>query len=482
MKKRAVGMVMISALLCGIIAVYTPKIPAPEQTPTIVLAPDTDNITFEISQPIGTQHISGLKDMLMPSEDYDEIFPYAARIIGWKEDGTPVYRYALADSAGELLTNPVYTAAERMECGETVLWLLHDEAQRVTCAVEDGSWILGPFEGSVTIQNGYIFIKRWDSPATIVYNSTGKILGQVNGTVTSCSSGIIVSQQDTAWYISDSETMKPVATLAAVHIGAFSGSSATVQLSETEWGFIDKQGNIVQTDAAWIDEACNGYALAKNSVGNFGILHVSGETAVQFEYSKGAYCGQDYPLYQLWEDDITCIVFSAATKQRLRLPKDLHAQQLTALPDNYFAYLDENGCTVVFDDLKSVTLAGEAVFYQQNHALIASMENGYQIFDMNEGDAGKPIRSYRYTVPSQQASHSDMTFTITDPDTGLQGAGNIKGRLVLEAKYDSVTSIGNSHFAVIQGCWSGIVDSHGDWIVRIRLAGLDKGGDNNEVQ
>lgn len=495
MKKRAAGIAAVSALLCGIVAMQTPEAAppengsAPEKTIAAELKPVTEDIVFQPDQPVGTVRTGELKDMLMPASDYGSIFLYAAAVVGWKQDGTPVYRYALADAAGELITNPVYTSVERKTCGDSFVWLLHDTKDgttRAACAAQDGSWAIGPFEGSVTVADAYIFVKRADSNVTLVYGSSGRVIGQVNGEVVSCTDGILVSravgENGTIWYISSGETAKQITSLNALSVSAFSGGSASVQFSETEWGFIDTEGAVTDTDAAWLDATCDGYALAQDSAGLYGVLDTSGQTAVPFSYTRGVHCGEDHPLYQLWEDDETCQVISASKGQKLGLPQDLYAQQLTVLPDNYFAYTNEDGCTVIFDDLKRVALKDKAELYQQGAFFIAVEEDGYQIFSMEDRKAGGLISSYRYVEPEQEAAAADDVFTVVDPDTGLQGIGSTKGRLVLRAEYDSIFSIDGSYFAAVRDGWSGIVDSSGDWIVCTRLAGVAEGGAGDEME
>ena len=312
------------------------------------------------------------------------------------------------------------------------------------------------------------------------------MIGQISGEVVSCADGIVVSRQigdsGTTWYLSDSETAKQITSLAAVSVSAFSEGSASVQLSETEWGFIDAEGTVTRTEAVWMDATCEGYALAQDSAGKYGVLETTGEIAVPFDYSRGVRCGEAHPLYQLWEDDETCQVISASKGQKLDLPKDLNAQQLVVLPDNYFAYTDEEGCTVIFDDLKRVALKEKAELYQQGAYLIADEAGGYQIFSMEDRKASGVISSYRYVVPEQQAAAEDDVFTIEDPNTGLQGIGNVNGRLVLRAEYDSIYSVGGSYFAAVRDGWSGIVDSSGDWVVCSQLVGAAEGGSDDEVE
>lgn len=486
MKKRAAVMAGISAVLCAVTAVFGQQnMPqdtgsAPESKPAVIeLKPNTEKVVFEVQEPVGVPRALGMKDSLTPASDYGQILPYAASIIGWKQDGTPVYRYALADSAGELVTNAVYSSVERNVCEDQLIWVLTEQTEegtRVSCAAHDGSWLLGPFEGNITVNESCILVQRTGGSVTTVYSSDGKIVGQVNGEVSSCSDGIVVSRDSTnpnIWYISDVDSAETRATLEATKVGAFSNGTATVQLTETEWGFVDEDGNITPVDAVWMDESCSGYALAKDAEGKFGVLSSSGKTAAEFVYLNGVQCGEELPLYQLWETEDTCIVLSAATGQKLMLPKDLHAQPLTALPESYFAYTNADGNTVVFDDLESFDLEGKASFYQQDDRwVIAVLEDGYQIFDLKESKMGK-LCPYVYTVPQEQAAYQDSAFTITDPVTGLQGIGNVKGRIVLEPKYDSIVSADGSYFMAVSGCWSGIVDSNGDWIVRTMLLGTN---------
>lgn len=495
MKKRAAGIAVVSALLCGLVAWQAPDEAPPEtgSAPDTAIAaelePTVERVVFQAEQPVGTVRTGELKDTFMPASDYDSIFPYAAAIVGWKQDGTPVYRYALADAAGELITNPVYTSVERKACGDGFVWLLHDTKDgtaRTACAAQDGSWAIGPFVGDVTVEDAYIFVKRTDSDVTLVYSSSGKVIGQINGEIVSCTDGVLVSRRagetETTWYLSSGETAKQITSFSALSVSAFSGGSASVQFSDTEWGLVDAEGTVTDTDAVWLDAVYDGYVLAQDSAGLYGVLDTSGDIAIPFSYIRGVHCGENHPLYQLWEDDETCEVISAAKGQKLALPKDLNAQQLTVLPNDYFAYTDEDGDTVIFDDLKQVALDGQATFYRQGEFLIAVEQDGYQIFSMEDTKAGALISAYQYVAPEQEAAAADDVFTVVDPDTGLQGIGSTKGRLVLRAEYDSIYSVDGTYFAAVRDGWSGIVDSSGNWVVCTQLAGVSEGGADDEME
>ena len=495
MKMRVAGIAAVSVLLCGFVATQAPKIgmdkPAvEEEVVTAQLKPTMETVIWEPEQAVGTSRGSEQSELLLPAADYGSIFPYAAAIVGWEQDGTPVYRYAMADAAGELLTKPIYTSVTREACGDSFVWLMHDSKDgtaRTACAARDGSWAIGPFVGSVTIQDSYICVKRADSDVTLLYNADGKVIGQVNGEVVSCADGVVVSRtigdDATTWYLSSSETAKQITSISAYSVSAFSGGIASVQLSETEWGLIDTEGVLTNTAATWQDESCDGYVLAQDDAGNYGVLSADGETAVPFSYMRGVRCGEEHPLYQLWTDDETCEVISAAKGQKMVLPQDLQGQQLKALPDNYFAYTDADGNTVVFDDLKRVTLEGTAALYQQGDFLIAQEADGYQIFSMEDRKASAQISSYRYVAPTQQAAATDTVFTVIDAETGLQGIGNVNGRLVLRAEYDSIVSMDGTYFAAMRDGWSGIVDADGKWVVCTRIAGVnEQGGADDEVE
>ncbi len=489
MKKRAAVMIVVSVLICVMVVLLAPR-PAPqpvqetgsgEEAPVVMqLVPDTETVVYEQPQTIGVERLTGLQETLTAASDYGEILPYPAKIAGWTEDGTPVYRYALVDSAGEFVTEASYTSVSREMCDDSLVWLLTSETEdgetAVSCAAQDGSWVLGPFSGSITVEEDRIFVQRSsDNTVTIVYDGNGKILGQIAGTVSSYADDVIVSSvkgdSGTVWYLYHADTLEQLASLEAVSVGTFSGGSATVQLAEGEWGFVDANGIVTETDAVWMDDSFSGYALARDADGMYGVLDDAGNEVVEMKYIDGVLCSQEQPVYQLWEDEETCIVISVSRRQKLALPNDLEAQRLTALPNSFFAYTGEDGNTIVFDDLVTTELEGAAEFYEQGtNTVIAVLEDGYQLVNTNEGQAGK-VHEYRYVVPSEEASLQDSVFTIADMDTGLQGIANINGRTVLEPAYDSIYSVDGSYFAAVQGSWSGIVDSNGDWIVRTRLAG-----------
>lgn len=486
MVKRAAGMLAISAVLCGIVAAQAPEPvlqdtgSAQENSVSQQLIPTDEPVAFAMpEQAVGIVYGAGLQSVFVPASDYGQVFPYAAKIVGWKDDGTAVYRYALADAAGELVTDAVYNDAQRLDCGDSFAWLLTDTEGRLFCVAQDGSWAIGPVAGEITAQDDTIFVHRADGVLTDVYNLEGKNMGAVHGSVTSCTDGVIVSKEETEegtiWYVSDGTNVALLAQQQAVRIGPFSDGYAAIQISDTQWGFIDTSGEITQVEAAWLDDVCEGYALAQDQAGAYGIVHVSGEVVEDFVYTDGTLCGEEHPLYQLWQEDES-VVISATNGQKLDLPENLGCQSLNGLPDDYFSYVDsEEECTVIFDDLKSVALESYAIFYQQDDYLIAMQKDSYQIFDLKDGKAGRSI-AYRYIAPQTSAGLDETVFTIADTKTGLQGIGNTQGRMVLHPVYDSISSVGGSYYMAIQDGWSGIVDSRGRWIVRTQLSGVAEEG------
>lgn len=485
MIKQVAGMLVISAVLCAAIASQ----PAPvsddmgsaqeiESIP-VELVPSLDTVNYDRAQTeIGATRAIGLKDTLTPASDYDRIFPYVASIVGWKQDGTAVYRYALADEAGEQITYPVYTDVKRVTCGEKAVWVLESTTEengvQVSCAAEDGSWVIGPVDGSIDVQDTYVLVQHTDMPDMQVYRD-GKLLGTMAGKMVSYSDGIFVSQKTTdqsnIWHIYQAANLEELTTLTAYHIGSFSDGYATMQISENQWAVVNVRGIITPfTDAVWMDEVCDGYVLVKNTEGKFGVAQVSGKEAVAFEYTNGKHCSENYPLYQLWESETKCLVISANKRQKLQLPEDLQAQELVVLPNNYFSYLNAEECSVIFDDLKHVAFDGERQFYQQGDMLICAAQDSYQLFDLSDGSISREI-AYQYTSSEQNVDSNMNVFTITDPQTGLQGIGTIRGRMMVQPEYDRICCVGGSYGMAIQDGWSGIVDSNGRWLVRTRLSG-----------
>ena len=110
MIKRIAGMVAVSVVLSGAIALYAPALTTRQTQsdenaePQMTLQPAAQQVAYTIPERISADLAGGAQDVLQPAAAYKKIFPYAASIVGWKDDGTPVYRYAIADADGEQLT------------------------------------------------------------------------------------------------------------------------------------------------------------------------------------------------------------------------------------------------------------------------------------------------------------------------------------------------------------------------------------------
>ena len=128
MIKRIAGMVAVSVVLSGAIALYAPALTTRQTQsdenaePQMTLQPAAQQVAYTIPERISADLAGGAQDVLQPAAAYKKIFPYAASIVGWKDDGTPVYRYAIADADGEQLTQAVYTQAQRALCGSKQVW------------------------------------------------------------------------------------------------------------------------------------------------------------------------------------------------------------------------------------------------------------------------------------------------------------------------------------------------------------------------
>lgn len=487
MIKRIAGMAAVSAVLCCVVAAQASR-PVPdangsgEAVQQLTLQPAAEEVTYEQPQEITSAAAAGVSDVLKPSAEYGAIVPYPAAIVGWKADGTAVYRYAVADAQGEQLTSAGYTAAKRVLCGKQTVWMLTgtaaDGSAQTTCAAADGSWVLGPFSESITVMEDAICRQMPDS-TTVIYSGSGTLRGTVKGAVSSCTDGVLVSYavstEGTVWYLYDADDLTELSEVKANQIGAFSGGYATIQVSEGQWGAVDTSGIItLYNRVTWADEMCNGYALAQDENGKYGVVSASGETSIEFSYIKGKRCSEKEALYQLWTSETECVVMNTSWKnKKMALPKDLDGQELKALPDNYFSYTNEDGCSVIFDDLKSVSLEGEAAFYPQDDMLICATQDGYQIFDPDpDNETASELYPYTYLAPTEDAAEQDTDFSIVDPETGLQGIANTDGKLVLQPVYDSISSTGSGYYIAVQDGWSGVVDKNGTWLVHVRLSGV----------
>lgn len=375
--------------------------------------------------------------------------------------------YAIADSQGIPITDAVYDTVELIEADDQLFWVLQ-EGKRVTCVSQKGELVIERKKGSVTVlQEQYIALEKANGRCEIL-RSDGTTAAKLDGQVYSCESDTIVWRDEQKhWYLTDANTWKTIPVEGVRRIGRFSGNYATVKLTKTSWGVVDRSGVVTPIpDAAWLSNVRGGYLLGRDLSGACGVWSAKGKEAVPFDYRKGKPCSDTLPLYQLWDEDGDCVVKNVATGQKMRVPRSFDGQELTVWPDLYYSFVQEDGTVVLFDDLGTLELPAQAELFALGEDTVGVCDGKtYSLIHLSEGEQTREWDGN--LLPVQEINYKEQLFVVENTE-GKQGICNRNGKLVIDPEYDWIRATADNWFAVRQDGVCGLIDESGEWIIQLR--------------
>ncbi|MDO5548166.1 MAG: WG repeat-containing protein [Eubacteriales bacterium] len=451
MKKKAAAALLLAGMLCVLALAILPKTDKPDPSGS---ADPTE--TQENEQVTLSDYITAGDSVVTALDSGTSI----SRLIPFAVNG----RYALANQDAVPVTDAIYNQVELLSADSGTFWALYEDDQ-VTCVSETGELIVPPTAGTLKLlDEQYLSCTKPDG-TTNLYQTDGSLVAALNGKPHSCQDGVLVSKNtDGTWSLTDTSTWESVTVSDIRRIGTFSDGIAIVKLAARNWGLIDKTGEITPLPGMvrlW--DVCDGYILAKDSQGAYGVLTTEGTIVLPFEYYRAKVCSDDLPIYQLWTADGECIVRNVKSKQSIRLPSAFDGQKLTAWPNHYYSFRSNTGMLILFDDLGRLELPGETDLVLHNDTLLVACDGAqFSTIRLSEGTQGKSL-SGRY-LSIDGLTDPDMAYlAFSDTQTGLQGICDSSGKLVLEAEYDWIRPTGSGLFAAEQGEVCGLVDSRGRW-------------------
>ena len=459
MKRKATAALLLAGMLC---VFALSALPDAEQTepsgsaePSELQETQSAQLSDYISE--GDSVITALSGTEKP----DSLIPFAVGD-----------NYALADQDAVPVTDAIYDRVELLSTSSDTFWALYRENE-VTCIRENGELIFPPAEGELTILDDQYLSYTHSDGITELYQLDGTRLTILDGKPHSCQNGILVAKNtDGSWSLTNTDTWESMTVSDIRRIGSFSGGVALVKQSSDRWGVIDETGQItIFPGVIHLWDSRDGYLLAKRSDGTYGVLNADGETVLPFSYTRASVCSEDLPIYQLWTADGKCTVRNVKSKQSIRLPSAFDGQELTAWPNHYYSFESASGEVLLFDDLGTMEFpVGTTLTKLTDTLLTAGDPVSLSIVSLSEGMQSKAIDG-NYVPFDGLADPSGTYLVLSDPKTGLQGIASIQGKLVLDMEYEWIRPTGDGLFSVqTDGC-CGLVDSRGDW--KLRLAAAD---------
>lgn len=469
MKKLVSAGILCAALLCGCgaqqqadgSAEYQLKISSLPQAAQI----QTEQYTREAAAYQGT---------LRASEHYEMLLPYRQMIV--QKDGSAAARYALADKNGEIVTDAVYDDVDVKYAGKNSVYILK-QGKKFTCAAMDGSWVIGPFYGSIEVtENGIVTQERTKQGGwkySHLFGFDGEPVFKTQDEILFCRDETLLCRMNGKknrylWCKTDGT---PITEFEAQEVGA-PEDGYVIAKGTNGYGVLDQDGVwAVEPIYQSLSGRCGRY-LAAQKEGAFGILEIGAEKPVkEFEYTKIQLCDSTNPLYQLWSDEES-IVVNAANGKRYAVPSEITSEEIVGLRQSGHTVQTDKG-TVVFDDIVSFEIKGASSLYEIGKNTVA-VQSDHELRLIRLGDSYKSeALPYVYCEPEITEALKNGDFTVMDPKTGRQGILSASGKLVLEPVYHEANVIADGYYQVQTAQFTGVVDKSGKWIVKLRSAAAD---------
>ena len=373
--------------------------------------------------------------------------------------------YAAVGADSTPVTDALYDRVKVLATTEKRIWVFY-RGKRFICLSTKGDLLMEGKGGKVSLVDDTYLVWEKASGVSEIFALNGTKLTRVEGTVTSATGGVLVSQSGKHWYLTDTETWVTKKLSQMKTVTSFYKGYASAQTTDGTWGILNSDGELTAlADVSWMDAVCGGYILAQDSDGQYGVLTTGGEEAVSFAYAKANACGEETPIYQLWMEDGTCTVRNVRTDQSIRLPHKFDGEELTAWPHNYFSFTEPDGTIVLFDDLGTMELsAGTELKEWDEDTLVACDGATTALVHLDQGTMAK--QQDGVFVKNNGISRGQTDYlTTSDPSTGLQGIWDTDGDAVLDAEYDWIRPVGNGLFAAKKNGGCGLVDTKGRWTV-----------------
>lgn len=458
MKQKAAAGLLLAGILCVLAVSALPDARPVEGSGSADPAGTQETVSAHLSDYIseGDNVITALSGAEQP----EVLIPFAVGD-----------RYALADQNAVPVTDAVYDRVELLTTSSGTLWALY-EGNTVTAVSPGGELIFPPAVGKLRVWNDqYLALTRTDG-TTELYQTDGTRLTVLDGRPHSCEDGVLVSKNtDGSWSLTDTDSWETILVPNVRRIGAFSGGTALVKQDAGRWGVIDTDGQItIFPGVIHLWDSRDGYFLAKRVGGTYGVLNADGETVLPFSYTRAAVCSEDLPIYQLWSADGTCTVRNVQSKQSIRLPSSFDGQKLTAWPNHYFSFTAQSGEVLLFDDLGTMEFpAGTTLTELTDSLLIAGDAAGVSVVNLEQAITSKAVDGC-YTASDGLADPDGASLVLTDAQTGLAGICGTDGKMVLDMEYEWIRPTGGGLFSVQTDGSCGLVDSRGEWVLRLTAA------------
>ncbi len=376
--------------------------------------------------------------------------------------------YTVVGADGTPVTDARYDRVKVLATAEKKIWVFY-RAKRFTCLSTKGDILLEGKGGKVSLVDDQYLVWEKANGVSEIFALNGTKLMRVKGKVTSAMGGVLVSQSGKHWYLTNTETWVTQTVPQMKTITGFYRGYASAQTADGTWGILNSKGELTAlADVTWMDQVYGGYILAQNSAGLYGVLTTGGKEAVSFTYTKANACGEDAPIYQLWMADGTCTVRNVKTDQSIRLPRKFDGEPLTAWPHNYFSFTEEDGTTILFDDLGTMELStGTELKEWDEDTLVACDGATTSLVYLDQGIMTKQRDGVFVKNNGISRGQTDY-LTISDPETGMQGIWNMEGKEQLATEYDWIRPVGNGLFAAKKSGGCGLVDTKGKWTVYMK--------------
>ena len=474
---------------------------------------------FEPFTDISSRYYEEYTDRLIPSDDYGRLYYYPGQVL--YSDWMNEIRYGLCDAEGRIVMDPVctyitipdYEGAEIMQMSYHPTDITEDDMSNydtlanIAYAALDGSWVVDDCQGYLQYADEEIFIINGvDYDDTYSY-ATNYVYRMSDGTLRTqfphswlidvCADGVLLLKDQRAdgsydYRIADYDGN----TLADLDFSDVSSSGGYLLAADDSglWGLADLEGNYLLepqyaklTSTSW-DEDHAGYFLAQTADMS-AILLIDASGNVIWEIAG------DADIRSLNDDAYPQLYQVSDWSQQSYYLIDIETGERGPALTNFITYIGNGWYTssayqqslqiyrwgdsepwLEFDDDNYVNAWMELLTDTEDIAAIqmaaetsdGSYVNYTLLYDLSEKKEIAQIDGVYYNYLD-----FGKGYVFSDPRTGVYNIYDDEGQLLKKTNFNMLTKIDDDHYVVTNSIYGGIIDSDGEWLIRININTLD---------
>ena len=473
---------------------------------------------FEPFTEISSRYYDEYTERLIPADNYGRLYPYPGQVV--HSDWMNETRYGLCDSQGRIVLDPVctYITIQRFDDVEIMQlsyrptnvteedMSMYESIDNTAYAAVDGSWVVDDCPGYLMYADEEVFvINGIDYDDTYMY-TTNYIYNIADGTLRSqlpmsqlvdCQQGMLLLKERKAdgsdvYRLADydGETIRELDCTNAI----LCGDKIIVGTASGLWGITDMDGNYLvapqyqSITAAETDSDDVKYFCADTTEGTTQLITADGEIVLDIGASANISSVNDdrYPdLYYVREYGQSLAYFiDVSTGDRGPVLTDT----INYIGNGWYSTSNYEDKLTIYKWGQSdpwVEITNDA-YLNAWCELLTGTENTVAI-QVSSTDDNDNYRNYTMlydlsaksevaTIDGVYSSYIDFGegYTFWNTNSGIYSIYDDAGHLLQNTGFTYLTKIDDDHYTVANNIYGGVIDSDGEWLIRIYLNTLDQ--------